>query len=892
MVEASYQPQVAELTSSIIGRLSHHALVMPDQLALVTPSQNLTYGQLAELVQAQAEILKTNGICDTSVVGVRCHDDVAHMVLTLASVCVGATSCTLPTYEVESVQKGIIEQCGITQVLDESQCLAPSDLSSSSTHLLACQDEVALIFSTSGTSGEAKLVVHHDCDLVAQAHRHISGTHERFACLAAMEHNFAKRHRLYCLAVGGTNIFLGGDLNHLVDECQQMEANVLHVSAFQAQELLNLPNIESLVGIRLKLGGSHVPRLLRQQLRANITPNVQAGYGTTETGAIAFTDPDHTEQDESVGQPLPGLEVCVVDEQRKPLAEGERGELAIRGAGMFRGYFGKPELTTQRLSDDWFFTGDIGFIDEHKRIHLSGRLDDMFTFNSLNIYPQDIEAEICQYPDVVDAVVLPKKSSTHGNIPVALVVYDKNVRADVVALKKFVESRVGMRSPRQYTIVDEIPTTTTGKISRLQASKLTHEIEDIRRALIGLLQEIQIEKVKRSHITEFLEGKRDLSLRKFGLDSLARMNLLVAIETQYDVVIPPQDFHQIRTLGRLVSRIASYENDSGESFRLETSVDETESMGEDGPEPHIVGVFRRLCGYCKTVARLNQVLANLEYRTTPLEIETLYRFHISRKLLSQTTPEKFHRAVAVWLSGIKTLMDNSGVSVAQGFTFCKVAPSVAYFTSPRSTAKKLLIVFPPRNTPHLMMPNAVMLQHVDANQYDVLVITDRHLNEGSFNKRVGQLLQWLQSQDWYSGYKQVRTVGFSAGGFLAIALGYLLQAELACSINGRFHRKQNAFTNLDKILSTWRGIRKGYCEHVILSFASNLSRDRHFAKFFAKKCQGREVAVEVRGEKLPHLMLSRLAQRGELAAYFAKTVFAPREAQAKKSELISFPYSE
>ncbi|MCP4433431.1 MAG: AMP-binding protein [Gammaproteobacteria bacterium] len=97
---------------------------------------------------------------------------------------------------------------------------------------------------------------------------------------------------------------------------------------------------------------------------------------------------------------------------------------------MFRGYPGNSSLTGTRLEDGWFYTGDIGYLDKHRRIYLCGRSDDMFLFNSMNIYPQEIESQICQYPHVIDAAVLPRKSSAHGNIPVALVVFDQDVKPD------------------------------------------------------------------------------------------------------------------------------------------------------------------------------------------------------------------------------------------------------------------------------------------------------------------------------------------------------------------------------------------------------------------------------------------------------------------------------
>ena len=252
----------------------------------------------------------------------------------------------------------IINRCGATDIIDDSLSI---DLASFDYHAELAASEVSatparLLFSTSGTTGEPKLVVHHDSDLVAQAYRHIGSSEERFVCLASMQHNFVKRHRLYCLAEGASNVILDSSLEALVDQCLTLDVNVLHVSAFQAQELLGIADIGRLSGIRLKLGGSHVPFALRQQLRDTISDNLYAGYGTTETGAIGFTDPGDKDSGESVGRPLPGIEVRTVTADGESLGPGEHGELLIRCDGMFREYLGNAELMSATWTTGSVFT--------------------------------------------------------------------------------------------------------------------------------------------------------------------------------------------------------------------------------------------------------------------------------------------------------------------------------------------------------------------------------------------------------------------------------------------------------------------------------------------------------------------------------------------------------
>jgi long-chain acyl-CoA synthetase len=461
------------MDETLVGRLLRHARQGPSHEAVATPRLRLTYAELAALVAAQARRLRDAGVSRDAVVGIACPDDVQHLLLCLAAAAVGAASCTIPSREGERQRQELLDRCGVTHRLGPADAIRPGDpLPASTAADLPDGGDAAVLFSTSGTTGAPKLVRLHGADLVAQAPRHVQSPGERFVCLATMEHNFARRHRLYCVAQGATNVFVDAAPDSLVPQCKALSASVMHLSAFQAQELLAAPGVAALNGIRLKLGGSHVPSALRQQLRRGITPILQAGYGTTETGAIAFTDPDDDDAAESVGRPLPGIEARVASPAGEALPAGECGELSIRCAGMFRGYHGRPELTAARLRDGWFQTGDIGYIDHRGRIHLCGRADDMFVLNSVNIHPQDIESQLRQFPAVADAAVLPRRSPVHGDIPVALIVPAGDARPDLNALRVFMRDRVGIRCPRQFIVVDRIPRNAAGKILRAEAQQM------------------------------------------------------------------------------------------------------------------------------------------------------------------------------------------------------------------------------------------------------------------------------------------------------------------------------------------------------------------------------------------------------------------------------------
>ena len=887
--------------SSIIERLLRHAELDPDRDAIVTPDESVSYAELSRRVLAEAQRFREAGISEDSVVGIRCSDDVQHLLYCLATAYVGATSFAVPSYESARFQDLIARQCGATHIagIDGLEPVLPDSPARSGT-----LHEARLLFFTSGTTGAPKIVLHHDSDIVAQAHRHVGSVEERFACLASIEHNFAKRHRLYCVAVGASNVFLDPNHELLVKQCQSLDVNVLHVSAFQAQELLAVPGIGELSGIRLKLGGSHVPLALRRQLRQQITDRLHAGYGTTETGAIAFTDPDDAHAGESVGRPLEGIEVRVVSADRQALEAGERGELAIRCEGMFRAYLDNPELTAARLRNGWFYTGDTGYLDSEQRIHLSGRSDDMFMFNSMNIYPQEIESQICRFPGVSEALVIPKLSAVHGNIPVAFVVFEKHVDPDVPALKAFVRKYAGARSPRQITVVESLPRNASGKISRREAQSLPEKSEQIRTALIGVLNADVIARLKPASIAAFIEGDSDIVLRGIGLDSYGRMEVMVMLEVEYGVVITPEEFGRFASLGDICDRVLSSPREVALSPPGSVEVSEAPAAQYTDDERYLLRFFRRVYRHCPTVAQLYRSLGTLEHRLTPLEFSFLQSEHLGGRLLPADAAEKYRTALSTWFERMQRQMLDSRKREPEPFVARRIRPTVSHFVGPGPAASKtLLVCFANKGSRLLMMPNAVLMQHTDAGCYDLLVIAEprgesyRHGVPG-LGETMGEVVEWLANLELIRSYEAVRTIGCSAGAFIAVIAAYRLGAELAVSVAGRFHSERYPIRIFERVISTWRAARNGQCSRVLMCYPAdrNKTRDRLYARVMAKLTGGSLFGLEFSDGQVGHLVLRRLLERGELARYLDRTVFASCEDEVfagdRANVVLSLPSGE
>lgn len=449
---------------SLTLRLHQHALNQPESLAVAHPAGSISFAELHTAVQEAAQALSAGNVSSDSVVGIHHHSDTQHLIDCLAVDAIGATAFTLAAHDTAAQHEALLQHCSATHEVSNANVVSTLHTNTAGEHTT----DALHLFATSGTTGKPKLVIQTSEALVAQAPRHVE-TNSRFLCLAGMEHNFARRHRLYCVAMGATNVFVDAS-ESIVQQCLAFEADVLHVSAFQAQELLGLEDCAALSGIKLKLGGSHVSSNIRDQLKQRITPTLHAGYGTTETGAIAFTDPHDSNAGETVGKALPGLDIRILSTGGNAAAPDEEGEITIRSDGLFKGYLGQPDLTASRLKEGWFYTGDIGKLDSEGRLTVCGRADDMFVFNSMNIFPQDLEASLVQHPEVVDAAVTAKRSEVHGDIPVALLVTNPN--ADLRGIKRFIREQAGARCPRQFVHVENIPRNAAGKIERTKLAEM------------------------------------------------------------------------------------------------------------------------------------------------------------------------------------------------------------------------------------------------------------------------------------------------------------------------------------------------------------------------------------------------------------------------------------
>jgi len=170
----------------------------------------------------------------------------------------------------------------------------------------------------------------------------------------------------------------------------------------------------------------------------------------------------------SIGKPLPDVEVQIWDENGNPLPPGQIGEIVARGERVMSGYWKDEEKTKKTLTPDgWLRTGDMGYMDEEGYIFLAGRGDDMIIRGGENISPEEVENVLYAHPKVADAALIGVPDPEWGQQPRAIIVLKEGETATEEEIIEFCKDKLaGFKRPRSVVFVDELPRTSTGKVQR------------------------------------------------------------------------------------------------------------------------------------------------------------------------------------------------------------------------------------------------------------------------------------------------------------------------------------------------------------------------------------------------------------------------------------------
>jgi long-chain acyl-CoA synthetase len=192
------------------------------------------------------------------------------------------------------------------------------------------------------------------------------------------------------------------------------------------------------------------------------------GYGLSEGCCASTVNPlDGERKPGTVGLPVPGQTIRVVDASGRPVPDGEAGEVVIKGPNVMRGYLNRPEETAKTIVDGWLYTGDVGRFDEDGYLVLVDRAKDMIIRGGENIYPREIEAVVHGLPQIAEAAVVGRAHPVYGEEPVLFVSVhpDKSISVDQIR-DHLSQSLSKYKLPVEITILGDLPKNAVGKIAK------------------------------------------------------------------------------------------------------------------------------------------------------------------------------------------------------------------------------------------------------------------------------------------------------------------------------------------------------------------------------------------------------------------------------------------
>jgi long-chain acyl-CoA synthetase len=499
-------PKLPTVFPTAVHMLAAAASASPRREALVCGAERLTYEEYARCVAGFAAELRAAGVQGGRVVVVL-GNSVDICVALLAVQAAGAQVAPINPMFTESEIAPLLEDIDPVAIVHDANLTAmiesasqragvrcrvgvgPGDSSltrwrstpsSIEPDMLPRPESLALLLYTGGTTGTPKGVdlTHSACAHGVAQMNSLVPTRveaERLLCATPLCH-------IYAIAVGMNNmLYCRGTLvilpRYAADAVlDALEAESITMLAGGPTMFIGLLSHERLAQRRFPhlrcsySGASALPEeTLRRWERATGAP-VLEGYGQTESGGgVIFNPLEGVRKPGSVGIPMAGVEVEIVDlvTGNTVLPAGETGEIRIRGPQLMAGYRGRPEDTAAVLRGGWLYTTDIGHLDADGYLYISDRKKDMVIVSGFNVYPRAVEEVLYRHPDVLEAAVIGEPDEYQGEALKAFVVPRPGSRIDADAVVQHCRSQLApYKVPRRIVFVDALPKTAVGKIDK------------------------------------------------------------------------------------------------------------------------------------------------------------------------------------------------------------------------------------------------------------------------------------------------------------------------------------------------------------------------------------------------------------------------------------------
>jgi fatty-acyl-CoA synthase len=348
-------------------------------------------------------------------------------------------------------------------------------------------DDAINVQFTSGTTGNPKGATLSHCNILNNGYEAGKGmrlTPEDRLCIPVpLYHCFGMvLGVLAAITHGATIVFSAPVFDPLstLQAVQDEKCTALHGVPTMFVTELDHPDFSSFDMSSLRTGiiaGAPCPEELMKRIIGEMhMENVLIGYGQTELSPINhMTLPEDTLENrtQTVGRPIPHIEVKIVDGDDRVVPIGEQGEICTRGYSVMKGYWNDDAKTAETIVDGWLHSGDLGTMDEHGYVRITGRIKDMIIRGGENIYPREIEEFLFTNPKVSEVQVFGVPDLRMGEEVCAWIQLRKGETATEEEIREYCRGQIShYKIPRYVRFVDEYPMTVTGKIRKIEMSAM------------------------------------------------------------------------------------------------------------------------------------------------------------------------------------------------------------------------------------------------------------------------------------------------------------------------------------------------------------------------------------------------------------------------------------
>jgi long-chain acyl-CoA synthetase len=461
--QLSYQ-EVQKQSMALAGGLKQLGVGKGDRVAIMLPNI-LPFPALAYAIwRLGAQLVTLNPLMKSQEVAYILADSEASVLVTLGAL---ADGLELPDYQGAWVVLGETSRQAVAypQLFQAEPVIQPEPLEA---------DEMVAVIYTSGTTGRPKGAMlssrnlDFDSDVSADTIKVISN--DRFYCVLPLFHIYALNVALVLCVRSGASVFL--------EPRFVPQVTLKHLKEFNCTVFMGVPALYGAIlaaskegdlqKLRLCLSGSApLPVSVLKQFEEKFQTIILEGDGPTECSPVTSFNPiDGNRKIGSIGIPLKGIEMAIVNpDTDEAIPVGDIGEIVVKGPNVFLGYLNQPEETAKVLKNDWYHTGDLGYMDEDGYFYIVDRIKDLIIVSGLNVYAREVEEVLYQHPAISACAVVGEYDTLRGEVVHAFVEVKEpknSIEKDII---KFTREKLSdYKCPRKVTVLEQLPRSLTGKI--------------------------------------------------------------------------------------------------------------------------------------------------------------------------------------------------------------------------------------------------------------------------------------------------------------------------------------------------------------------------------------------------------------------------------------------